>query len=413
MAETGFDLENHFLSKIMIDSDYSAVAKFHITDEHFFDASNGRVFAWIREHVQKYGEMPTAAMLKRNWPNYRLVRVEHGIEYYGQELRSALMHQRLLETIDDLQTAAEERDVQGGYEMLAQHLQDLAPIATITVDEDLTQNWEERIASYRAARGKGKMRGLSTGFASIDRATLGMAAGQFWVLVGLPKAGKSTILLAFAIAVHDANRRPLFIGFEMTNIEQSARYDAMVAQVDHLKLMSGRMSRDDERKLIDVLEEREDLAPFILSADVESATTVSGISAKIDEYNPNAVFIDGLYMMQDEMGEPVGSSAALTNITRGLARLSKIKEVPIIGTTQVLHSKVTKSTGITMGSVGYSSSFAQDCHVMIAVEASEFEDTLQTLKGLANRSGPKFEADVYWDWSNGTFEEMDADDDEE
>jgi replicative DNA helicase len=401
------DLEQEMISSLMLTRDFTVVSKFAITDEHFFDPTHAKVFTWIREHHQQYGEVPTPSMLKRNWPTYDLIRVEHNGDYYGAELRQQLMHQYLIDTTADLQDAITDRDPEAGYLALARNLELMAPIASGMTDEDLTQTWEARIERYRIARNqKGFLRGLSTGFESIDRVTLGMAGGQFWVLVGLPKTGKSTILLAFAIAVHNHNRRPLFIGFEMTNEEQSTRHDSQLAHVDSLDLMSGRMSREDERLLLSALEPREAMAPFLVSSDVQSATTVSGIAAKIDEHRPDAVFIDGLYMMDDESGEPKGSSAALTNITRGLARLTRLKDIPIIGTTQVLASKVTRSFGITSSSVGYSSSFHQDCHVLVAVEANDTTEDMQTLKLLGNRSGPKVDIDILWEWDTSTFEEI-------
>ncbi len=46
-----------------------------------------------------------------------------------------------------------------------------------------------------------------------------------------------------------------------------------------------------------------DMQPFIMSEDSSSLTTVGAISGKIQEYQPDAVFVDGIYLMDDENGE--------------------------------------------------------------------------------------------------------------
>ena len=43
------------------------------------------------------------------------------------------------------------------------------------------------------------------------------------------------------------------------------------------------------------------MRPFIFSTDITSATTVSGIQAKIQQYQPDVVFVDGAYLMQSEL----------------------------------------------------------------------------------------------------------------
>ena len=86
-----------------------------------------------------------------------------------------------------------------------------------------------------------------------------------------------------------------------------------------------------------------------------------------------------------------------------------MEKVPIIGTTQALHSKVSRSMGLTMNSIGYTSAFAQDANLVVGVEAASEEDpTIQRLKSLANRIGPSVEFEVEWDWSIGTFQEIDG-----
>lgn len=404
------DIEKYFVSAVLGSKDIQTVLDARITPDYITDDAHRRVFEVIVAHYGKYGEVPLISTIKRNFPTYSVIKVDHPLAYYCDEIRMAHLQDELLLVLADMQEALEERRPREALGLLQDTVGSLSQIDTVMVDENFVETWERRLEFYEELREQGgRLLGYPTGFPSIDIATQGLQHSQFNLFVGPPKSGKSTILLVVGKNAHAAGAKVLLINFEMTNQEQGSRYDSIVAQIDHQRLLTGNITKDDIKKLEQVGKDREGMRDFIASSDVASATTVSGVAAKIDQYKPSIVLIDGIYLMDDENGEPKGSSQALTNITRGLARLCKQKKVNITGTTQVLLSKVSRTSGVTAGSVGYSSSFAQDCHVMIAVEAVEDEDDIQRLKVLLSRSGPKTACEVEWDWSTGTFEEL-ADD---
>lgn len=406
------NIEEHLLSCLVRTRDMQAVSAAKITAEYFFDEQHRRVFEYIVKHFTQYGEVPLASHIKANWPTYRMVKVEHGIAYYLDEIRRKYLHHNLTLTVADITEELENRNPAGALQILQQDVGRLSLLDSRMVDVDLAATYEARLEEYEEARGsRGSLRGISTGFPSLDKATLGYQPEQFIIILGLPKAGKSTMLLASALAVHSAHRRVLLIGFEMSNQEQAARYDAIAAKVDHLRLLSGDIGARDIKRLEATGEQRAKLPPFISSTDISAGATISSIAAKIEQHNPEVVFIDGLYLMDDELGEPKGSPAALTNISRGCKRLAQVKRVPIVGTTQALHSKVRRvSGGLQASSAGYTSAFQQDCDAMIGVEALD-EPNFQRGKLLLNRIGPRVEFDIEWDWTTGTFNEVELDED--
>lgn len=408
------DIEHYFVSSVLGSRDIQQVMDARITPDYLMDDDHRRVFEFVMKHYRQYGETPLISTVKRNFPTYSVIKVDHQLRYYCDEIRMAHLQDELTLVLADMQEALEERRPKEALSILQSTVGGLSQIDTVMVDENFVEEWEKRLEEYEELReNKGRLRGYPTGFPSIDRATQGLQAAQFVLFVGPPKSGKSTILLVAGKNAHAAGAKVLAINFEMTNQEQGTRYDSIVAGIDHQRLLTGNITREDIKTLERVGKEREGMRDFISSTDIASATTVSGIAAKIDQYKPSVVLIDGIYLMDDENGEPKGSPAALTNITRDIAKLCKTKNVNITGTTQVLLSKISHARGITASSVGYSSSFAQDCHVMIAVEDVPDEDNTQQLKVLLSRSGPKVECEIEWDWSTGTFEELDFGDEEE
>ena len=373
----------------------------------FTDTEHKVVWEWMVDFWRDYGESPTAKAVKNEFPHYKLIRNEEPVDYWLDLFSSAhryrMLQEMLLVGIDLLQ---DERDIQGAANHVSEALVEIAMETSRTKDIEVMSSYEERLELYRqfAETSVDGLRGIPVGFASIDRALGGVEAEQLITMIGLPKGGKSTMLLHAARTAHEFGETPLFIGFEMSNTEQTTRLDAMFAGINSHRLRTGQLTEEEMDLLADSLRKRSDSHPFYMSADISSVLTVSGVRAKISEYQPGIVFIDGVYLMDDERGQEKNSAQALTNITRDLKRLAQVCAVPIVITTQVLEWKYSRKKGLTSGSIGYSSSFVQDSDAIIGVEATK--DEAEKLISITEaRNAPQAKVLVRWDWETMTFKE--------
>jgi replicative DNA helicase len=397
------------VSRVIQDKDLAVVADAGITPDFFGDPDNKSVFKAILRHKGNYGEVPSLTTIKTDFPTYRFVKVEDSMEVLTDRLRElhtlALLEQGLADSVD----AHEEGNATAAMEALARTLANIASAVPNARDTDLTETGQERLARYLTLKDlPDGLRGIPTGFNTIDRATQGLQKEQLVTFVGPPKAGKSTLLLLAAMAAHLHGERPLFIGFEMSNEEQEERFDAIRAGISHARLRNGTLKKTEWDKLERALRELEAMPSFFLSSDSMNATTLTGVQSKIDAIRPTIVFVDGIYMMQDELGEAQGSSQALTNLTRGFKRMAKNLQLPIVISTQVLEWKMNKKKGITSDSIGYSSSFAQDSDVILGVESTD-DSNINKIKVVLARNCPPLETYCQWDWETGKFEELNED----
>lgn len=403
------DFERLLVSRIIQDKDLTEVADAGITPDFFGDPDNRAVFKAILRHKGTYGEVPSLTTIKTDFPTYKFVRVEDTMQVLTDRLRHlhtlALLEQGLADSVD----AHEEGNAEQAMAALAQTLADIAAAVPNTRDTDLTTTGTERLARYLALKDlPDGLRGIPTGFQTIDRATQGFQKGQLITFVGPPKAGKSTLLLLAAMAAHLYGVKVLFINFEMSNEEQEERYDAIRAGISHARLRNGTLKKQDWDRLEKAIREIENMPSFFLSSDTMNATTLTGVQSKIETLRPDIVFVDGIYMMQDELGEPQGSPQALTNLTRGFKRMTKNADLPIVISTQVLEWKMNKKKGITSDSIGYSSSFAQDSDAVLGVEKTD-DPNINKIKVVIARNCPPLETFVQWDWETGKFEELNED----
>ena len=173
--------------------------------------------------------------------------------------------------------------------------------------------------------------------------------------------------------------------------------------MDLNKILNGTFTPVEEQAIEKALRIRSSLPGFTITSDV-SAVTLSAVQAKVTQLRPRIVFIDGIYMMEDEAGHDKGSPQALTSITRGAKRQAQINRIPYCCSTQALLYR--SKGGLRMDSVGYSSSFLQDSDTLLGGEAHEFIPHCSKVGVIASRSGPKGSTHITFDWGQGTIEEL-------
>jgi replicative DNA helicase len=399
------DNEHRLVSKVIRDRDIIPALQRGVTDAWFLDDENKRVWAFVRKHYGEYNEVPTAVTVKDHYPNYKVLDVQDSVEY-------------LLDTMVDFRRRMLTRQgLENAIEQLQENNHDaalLAMEATITkVNEqgvlgtheiDLTKNTEERYKEYQALQ-NAEFLGIPTGFAKIDEATAGLQGGQLVTIIAPPKTGKSQIALKMAINIHRQGNIPMFQSFEMNNHEQQQRHDAMRANISHGRLRRGKLLPAEEARYIDILNEMEKEHSFHL-VDAVNGITVSALAAKIEQTKPDIVFVDGVYLMLDEITGEMNTPQAITNITRALKRLAQKIDKPVIITTQTLLWKM-RAGKVTADSIGYSSSFFQDSDVILGLEPIEEDEELRNLKVVASRNCGPTETALTWRWETGCFHDED------
>lgn len=395
------DNEHRLVSKVIRDRDIIPALQLGVNDSWFLDDDNKKVWAFVRKHYGEYNEVPTAVTVKDHYPNYKVLDVQDSIDY-------------LLDTMTDFRRRLLTRQgLEAAIEQLQENNHDAALIAmeaTIakvneqgvagTHEIDLTKNTEQRYKDYQALQNQ-EFLGIPTGFTKIDEATAGLQGGQLITIIAPPKTGKSQIALKIAVNVHQQGFSPMFQSFEMNNHEQQQRHDAMRANISHSRLRRGKLLPAEENRYIDVLNAMEKEQSFHL-VDAVHGITVSALSAKIEQTKPDIVFVDGVYLMLDEVTGEMNTPQSITNITRALKRLAQKINKPVIITTQTLLWKM-RAGKVTADSIGYSSSFFQDSDVILGLEPVEEDEDIRLLKIVASRNCGPSETALTWRWETGCF----------
>ena len=395
------DNEHRLVSKVIRDRDIIPVLQRGINEEWFLDDDNKRVWNFLRKHYSEYSEVPTATTVKDHYPNYKVLDVEDTIEYLLDtmvDFRRRLLTREGLERAVEYLQSNDHNAALLAMERAVTRVNEQGILGTHEVD--LSKNTEERYKLYQQLLSE-ELLGIPTGFVKIDEATAGLQGGQLITIIAPPKTGKSQIALKTAINVHNFGKVPMFQSFEMNNHEQQLRHDAMRAHVDYGRLRRGKLTPEETNRYIDMLNGMENMHPFHL-VDAVNGITVSALAAKIEQLNPDIVFVDGVYLMMDELTGEMNTPQAITNITRALKRLAQRIDKPIVITTQTLLWKM-RAGKVTADSIGYSSSFFQDSDVILGLEPVEEDDQIRLLKVVASRNCGPTETSLTWKWNTGCF----------
>jgi replicative DNA helicase len=400
------DIEWATLCKAVETRDFRALLDARITTSFFQDPENADVFGWMLRFWNDHTTGPTEGALHHEYPTFALIETPEPMGWYLEELRDQYKYSRVTEVLDGVKEPLKRGDADNVVKLLAHGIESVNTDVSDLTDEDFTKTTGERMARYDSLAAHRGMQGIPTGFPTMDLATSGLQKEQLITVMGTQKVGKSVILIKMASTAHAAGYRPLFVTFEMSTDEQGMRHDAFRAGISYTRLANGTLTREDRFKLRKMFHGMEAMQPMTFVHDPASTTTVSALSAKISLHNPDCVYVDGAYLMDPEIEAEPNSAQALTSITRSLKRLAQRAQVPIVASTQALTWKARRGK-LTLDSIGYSSSFAQDSDVIFGLEEVKDNEEERLLRIVAARNTARKDVRLRFDWEHGSIDELD------
>lgn len=184
---------------------------------------------------------------------------------------------------------------------------------------------------------------------------------------------------------------------------EMAIYALTVGTMDYSKFKSRTLDPKTEARYFKFLEEDlQDYDNFQLITG-ESPMQIAG---EIEKYKPDIVFIDGVYLMNDDRKSNTDTEKVY-HITADLKRIAKNYKIPIVINSQADKSTSTK-TGPELENISYAQSIGRDSDIVMAVYRTEmmYTDKEMGLKVLKNREGTTGKLLISWDFSDMQFKQI-------
>ncbi len=226
-------------------------------------------------------------------------------------------------------------------------------------------------------------------WAPLQNKTKGVRKHDYIVFFGRPKSMKSWIICYLIAWFFEQGKRLIVYTKEMPPDEIWERVGCIIAQVDYERFITGTITPDERAAIYAVRDfiqiAREQHLMVCLSAkDAPGGNdTVAWLASKVEKLAPQAVFIDGLYLMKDQHGAKQRHDR-VRNISNDLRQMILQYDVPVIGTVQA-NRQAAQNEDANTEDIAFSDSLGQDCTHLIRVVNEKDADTIALIMGNVAR----------------------------
>lgn len=178
----------------------------------------------------------------------------------------------------------------------------------------------------------GNVRGLSTGFRSIDQMLGGLEGGLLYILAGRPGMGKSALAFQIGHNVARQYKRVAIFSLEMVAQQVLSRLVCAGARVTWESIKRGQVSEDKWPQLIEHIDR---VCSLPLTIDDSSHMTTAGIDSTLARLgNVDLVIVDHLGLLSDDKWEK-NETVRLGHISWALKQIAKDYKIPVIAVCQL------------------------------------------------------------------------------
>jgi len=268
----------------------------------------------------------------------------------------------------------------------------------------------------------GKLRGLPTGFGSLDNLLAGLQNSDLVILAARPSIGKTSLALDIAknIAIKNKVTTGIF-SLEMSKEQIVDRLLCSQAGVDLWKMRTGRLSdREDDDDFPKIGHAMGELAEAPIFIDDSATANIMEIRTKARrlklEHNIGFIVIDYLQLMESR-SRIENRVQEVAEITRGLKSIARELNLPVLALSQLSRVVEQRSPAIPrLADLRESGSIEQDADVVMFIYR-EFMDKSRDCpderKHIAevyiakHRNGPTGQIELFFDERTVSFKNLD------
>jgi replicative DNA helicase len=271
----------------------------------------------------------------------------------------------------------------------------------------------------------GKLRGLPTGFADLDKLLAGLQKSDLVILAARPSVGKTSLALDIARQVAVKSREPVGIfSLEMSKEQLVDRMLCAQAGVSLWKMRTGNLSdREDENDFSRIGEAMGQLSETPIYIDDSASTSIMEIRAKARRLKMDKglglIVIDYLQLMEGRGKYGDNRVQEVSEISRGLKGIARELNVPVLALSQLSRAVEAEKPAIPkLSHLRESGSIEQDADVVMFVyrkaadrnydynALSEEDKNSAKIFIAKHRNGPTGQVDVYFDSDTVSFKNL-------
>lgn len=311
------------------------------------------------------------------------------------------------EDIDELLDKAEQRIFGIAQKSLTQRF---LPI------KDSLEGAFERID--KLSKHKGELRGIPSGFKSLDNMLAGFQKSDFIILAARPSIGKSALAMNFAANIAIKQKIPVGIfSLEMSNDQIIDRLIASMANIDLWKLRTGRLNHEgpnnDFERIQHAMGELSEAPIYIDDAATSNVLQMRAMARRLQaEHGLGLIIIDYLQLVEPRTSSP-NIVQQISEISRSLKGLAKELSIPVLALSQLSRAVEHRTPQIPkLADLRDSGGLEQDSDVVMLIYREDRYNEDTSRKNIADvivakhRNGPVGKVELYFDNERVTFRNL-------
>lgn len=350
------EAEQSVVGAMLMDKDAILTASELISGQDFYQSAYGVIFdsmvelfnegrpvdlVTLQDRLKEKDVPPEISSLEFVRDLVTAVPTSANVKYYAEIVADKSMMRRLIKLNDELSNicyagneplpAILEKTEKSVFELLQKrNLGEYTPIRQVVL------NALDRIE--RAAKNKGNVTGIPTGFNDLDYKLSGLQPSDLVLVAARPSMGKTAFVLNIAQYVAFKKEKGVAIfSLEMSKEQLVNRLFSLESQVDSQAIRTGNLKDSDWEKLI---EGAGIIGKSNLIIDDTPGISVSELRSKCRKYklehDIQLVIIDYLQLMTGSVGKHSESrQQEISEISRSLKALARELNVPVVALSQL------------------------------------------------------------------------------
>jgi replicative DNA helicase len=259
------------------------------------------------------------------------------------------------------------------------------------------------------SQNRGSLRGVPTGFKTMDKMLSGLKSGELVILAARPSVGKSSMAINIAQhAITNAKKGVAYFSLEMGKDSIVERMVSAEGDIDNWRITTGNLEPSDFEKYAmasAVLSEANfhiDDTPGISPLEIRTKARRLSLENEID-----LVVVDYLQLMRGTNKE--SRVQEIAEISQSLKHLARELEIPVLALSQL--SRAVEQRGgdkrPQLSDLRDSGSIEQDADVVIFLYRPD-EENRENIKMVVakNRNGPTGDVDLFFKGDRTKFFEV-------
>ena len=401
-------VELQIISRVLKDRNLSLLTLNNITDDYFITYQSE--YEFIRDHVQKYGNVPDKETFLAKFPDFTIVEVAETDKYLIDTFNEEHLYAMAVPVVNKIAELM-QTDANAAIEYLGSQLDNLR-VRSAVMGTDIISQARKRYEEYEEMRANPDKFQIATGFHQLDNIIGGWRRGEeLVVMFARTGQGKSWILIKSLQHAWRLGYRVGLIEPEMSDVKTGYRFDTLYGHLSNRSMVRGEELPEYEQYISD-LEKRENPFFVVSPKEFNRRITVSKLRSFIQTNNIDILGIDGIsYLTDERMRRGDNRTSQLTNISEDLMDLSIELKVPIIVIAQSNREGAKDDDAPGLENIRDSDGIAYNCSVAISARQKDSKMELNVRKNRNGVTGDKLS--YLWDIDTGNFTFVENEDDDD